>query len=281
MIWVPNGGFGWKLSSQAGVRPTTTQYGHVVTPGNNTFVGAAWVELFTAAQMVTDAIRCFICINGNAVSTAARDTIVDIGIDTAGGTSYTVHIPNLLGSCAADMSRGGIQYLFPLRIPAGSSVAARASVNNATVGTLAVLMMVWGRPVIPMKFGSYCFAMGITAASSSGTAVTPGTTNEGAWTSLGTTSKPAWWHQVGLGINDATANTRTVALDLSYDSGGTKVILIEDEFAGTTAAEEVEKGLLGVGYEKPIASGVEVFGRAQCSSTLDSNYSMASWHVGG
>jgi hypothetical protein len=61
--------------------------GVVVTPGNNTY--GSYVQMMTAAQVTSDAFAIAINVNSNAVSAAARDALLKVGFDPAGGTSYT------------------------------------------------------------------------------------------------------------------------------------------------------------------------------------------------
>lgn len=284
MLHVPAGPqFEWRLSSRAGVRPSAN-FGTSVTPGNNT--KGSWAQLLAGAAVLYDVWEIWINIHGGQVSAAARDIIVDIGIDTAGGTSYTVHIPDLIGSAAAFFSTGinavggGHTYYFPLYIPAGSSIAARASVNSATVGTVRAWVRLYGKPRFPelAPRGDKVVAYGITAASSRGTIVTPGTTSEGSYVSLGTTSLDHWWWQLGMGVNDATTNPLWLTGDLAFGTVGTKVSLIEDECWLTDTVEGIAKtNNVPAEYLRQVPSGSELFARAQCSGTLDAEYSMAAW----
>jgi hypothetical protein len=245
--------------------------------------------VFAPASIVNEVWAVWINIHAAQVSAQARDIIVDIGIDPAGGTSYTVHIPDLIGSCAAfhssgvNAAGGGHSYYFPLMIPAGSSIAARASVNNATVGTVRVWMKVYGKPTYPelTKRGSVCASFGIVAASSRGTVVTPGTTAEGAWVSLGTAAREYWWWQLGMGVNDSTMSVLHYFGDLAYGDASNKIMIIEDELYITDSVEGMSKIPLPL-FEgaRQVPDGAELFVRAQCNSnTLDAAYSMAAWGV--
>lgn len=283
MLYVPAQEFQWKLSSEAGVRPAAA-YGTSVTPGNNT--KGAWVEVFSAAEVEFDVYGVLINLNSFNVQAAARDAIVDIGTDPAGGTSYTTVIPNLLASAAAALFVSGagigVNYYFPLFIKAGSSIAARASVNNATVGTGRVWMTLFGLPRRPemCKVGSFVEAFGIVEASSRGTLVTPGTTSDGAWTSLGTPTLPHWWWQIGMGMNDASSALATQFADLAAGDATNKIVLLEDVQFCTASTESIMKP----GEWSPdfrVDANVELWGRLQDSGTPSSNMSLAAYGLGG
>ena len=134
-----------------GTRPAAA-WGTSVTPGNNTY--GSYAALISGASVTDDAHGILININSVSTSTAAKDCIVTIGIDPAGGASYTAFIEHLLCSCAgayasAQCGAGGVNYYFPVRVPSGSSIAAKASVNNATVGTVRVAVTLY-RTTRPM-----------------------------------------------------------------------------------------------------------------------------------
>lgn len=285
-LWVPPANeFSWRLCSVAGTRPAGG-LGATLTPGNNT--KGAYAQVLAAASVVYDIWFVHININSGATSGAARDILIDIGVDNAGGTAYQVLIPNLLGSSASTLLLGGgINYYFPIRIKAGSSIAARASVNNATVGTVRVYMRVLGNPVDPtrVKAGTYVDAVGITAASSSGTAVTTGTTSEGAWTSLvSSTTRDAWWWQLGMGVNDATITNRLMYFgDLGVGTSGNQVPIIRDQvWTAYNATEQFLTPGRQVCCNVFVPAGTQVWGRLQASTgTANSNLSLAGYYVGG
>lgn len=284
MLWTPRGlaSYGWSFSS-TGTTRIAAAWGTSVTPGNNT--KGAYAQVLTGANVSKDVFGLLVNINSNAVSTAARDAIVDIGVDPAGGSAYNVLIPDLLGSCAAPAIGAfgsGITYFFPIWIKAGSSVAARASVNNATVGTLRVRCRVLGAPKDKRSIlvGTKCLAYGITAASSAGTAITPGTTSEGAWTSVGTVAAgdEPWFWQWGLGINNATITAVGYTADLGIGDGTNKVIVGEERvYQGTTGEAWYDNGVSEGRFASQAGDGVYM--RVQCSGTSAAGISAAAYGV--
>lgn len=281
-LFVPHAAnsFEWWTSNNTG-RPSAAM-GTSITPGNNTM--GSYTQLLAGASVTQDVFGILIQINSNAVAAAARDTLVTIGVDPAGGTSYTDTIQNLLGSCAAPNTFGGINYYFPLWIRAGSSIAAKASVNNATVGTLRVYTQVLGQPTNPeaIKVGTYVDSFGVTTGSSNGTTVTSGTTSEGSWTTLATsTSRSCWWWQLGMGCNDSTMAALVYAADLGIGDGTTKRVVVNDMLAFADSSERLSYGPYTFGCEFDAAAGVNVYGRLQCSGTADSGLSLAAYGLGG
>lgn len=276
-MFVPDGGgdFGWSLTNHT-TRPTGFM-GTAVTPGNNS--KGSWAQCFSA--IAQDVYLIHVNINNANTSGTARDLIVDIGIDEAGGSSYTVKIPDLIGSCAStNNGGGGINYIFPLFIKAGSTIAARGSQNGVTTGFRAWIK-IYGLPRNPAAFrvGSRIEAIGVTAASSSGTAVTSGTTNEGSWTSIGSLTNDAWWFQAGMGVNDSTMTSQDYLLDVAVGSSG-QVPLITDQLWFTNSVETNSSALVIPGEREVPASGA-IYARLWCEGTADSNLSVIVYALGG
>lgn len=282
MLHVPHASqqFGFRASNHTS-RPSTT-FGTSVTPAQNAF--GSWTQLLSGATVAEDVFGVMIQINNGATATAARDILVDIGVDPAGGSSYSTVIPYLIGSSAGQNGFGGIWYYFPIWIRAGSSIAARAAVNNATVGTVRVYIKVFGRPRNPesIKVGTYVDAHGITTATSNGTAITAGTTSEGSWTTLNASiSRPAWWWQMGFGINNGTITALVWSMDLGIGDGSNKAIVIEDLIAFTDTSERINYANPAMGCEFDAPAGSGVYGRLQCSGSVVTGLSVAAWSVGG
>lgn len=266
-------------------RPAVGAYGTSITPGNNAY--GSYTEVMAGSLVTSDAFGIHINVNSNAVTASARDTLVDIGVDPSGGTSWVSTIPDLLASCAApyDQKGSGVDYFFWVFVPSGSSLAAKATVNNATVGTLRVNCRILTKPKHPELLrglvGKYVRAFGTSVGSSSGTAVTPGQASDGAWTALGSAlAEPLWYWQVGFGVNNATMTNLVYHADLGLGTGTDIREAILDNIITMTTVEELgQKSGLG-GYCDG-ATGDTVFGRAQCSGAPISGISMAGYGVGG
>lgn len=244
-----------------------TSPGVTVTPGNNVY--GAYAQVIAGASVTDSAYEIWININSVGVSGSAKDCLVTIGLDLAGGTSYTDFITDLYASCASfyassSQAVGSVSYTFPVRIPAGASIGAKATVNNATVGTANVQVRLKCKPSAPevIRVGSVVRTYGSTPASSSGTALTPGTSAEGAYVSVGTVvagDRP-WAWCLGIGINNATITGNSPFYDLAAGDGTTKRIIIMDMLVSTTTSE-------GIGYYCPhatddVAPGDNIYVRA-------------------
>jgi hypothetical protein len=255
-------------------------YGTQITPGNNTY--GLYTEILSDTDVTRDCYGILVNINSITVSTAATDSITTIGIDTSGGTSYVDFIPHLLSSAASTYTTqsGGHWYYFPVFIPAGSALAAKGSINRATVGTQRVAVWLYGAPSDPssLKVGQGVEAIGITAASSAGTAVTSGGAAEGTWTSLGSTTKQCFSWNFGIGVNDAGMNSGIYHADLSYGDGTNQKVIGLDKWYMSSNAEILSSVIFPAQYcHVPV--GGTIYGRLQFSGTASAALSMAAYGV--
>lgn len=274
-----NRGFNYITGNVLSTRPAGV-FGTSIIPDQNAF--GDYTEILGDASVTKDCYGILLCINSIGVSTQATDSLTTIGIDTAGGTSYVDFIPNLLTSAAAGLLAGGIWYYFPLYIPAGTAIAAKGSINNATVGTQNIACWLYGAPIDPSHVvaGQGVESIGITAASSSGTAVTAGEADEGEWTSLGTTTKDCFAWQQGIGISDTTMTlANTYAADLSFGDGTNQTMLEQDKLFTVPSVAETLTSRQSLPVFYPVPAGSTIYGRLQCSGTADSSLSMAAYGV--
>lgn len=264
-----------------GTRPAAA-WGTSVTPGNNTY--GSYVQVLTATSDET--YLCRITLTSWSVSAAARDALVTIGIDPAGGTSYADLITDLVAACAPTYIQvvpGPVIYEFPIIVPAGATVAAKASVNNATVGTGRVSIALFGRPSRPelVKAGSFVQTFGSTPGSSSGTAITPGGAAEGAWTQIGSAlTVPLWFWEFGYGVNNATMANNAHHVDIGLGDASNKKLVIPNGLVYETTSETLAKaaqGRVGLG-----AIGDIVYARVQTgTAAATANTSLIVYGVGG
>lgn len=213
--------------------------GTTVVPGVSNAEGS-WTEVLSAAQVTAELWELHLFVIGIGVSAVAKNALLDIGIDPAGGTSYTAIVNNLIVSHASGSIFGGIHYTIPIRIPAGSSVAARIQTSHTVAGTSSVYLHGKGKPSAPesARVASFAEVVG-TVTNSNGVSVTPGVSgSQGAWTSLGTTSRDLWGWQLGIGFNTNNTGTRFYTADLAFGDASNKHMIIN--FSMWTAPDTAE-----------------------------------------
>lgn len=280
-LFVPSAGdFKWWASNGAS-RPTAA-YGTSFTPGTAPTQGS-WTQLLAGASVTDDVYGILICFNSGSTSATTRNVLANIGVDNAGGTNYRTVIPLLLAGHAApyNVGSGGIWYYFPLFIKAGSSIAVQGAGNVTTA--LSCYVTVFGQPKRPdsVRVGSKVFSFGATTSNSTGTTVTLGTTNDGAWVQVGSaTTMPLWWWQVGYTCIDTTMTLATVHCDIAGGDATNKKILVQDNPVIVTTAEQISNLPVTIGCVANIASGANIYVRGQSSATADSAISMMAWGLG-
>jgi len=261
--------------------------GTSVTPGANNAEGS-WTQVASSANMAYDSQLMFIAIGGGNTSGAAKNHLLDIGVDPAGGTSYTAIISNIVCGQTQAVTTGFDEFIFPIFIKAGSSVAVRVQGNNATAGTVRVVADFYGRPTNPemVPCGSYSETIG-TITSSNGTSITPGNAAEGSWTSLGTTAKDLWAWQIGVQVDNATITAQYTSVDLAYGDASNKEIILEDVpifFYGTA---EIKASILrgrniaSGNHIRYVPAGSTIYARARCSTAPATGYNVTAIGIGG
>lgn len=206
----------------------------------------AWTEF--VASTPSDAHLLFLHLNGSTVSAADTSVAVDIGIGPAG--SEVVVIPDLLAYGLGALAQGpgnGHQLVFPLEIPAGSRLSARAqgSVASRTVKIHAAL---YGGQ---QPGGASVFAgvttYGFDPATSKGvilTASAVANTKPATFTDIVTsTSKPINALQFTAGGNGATAlGSENQLFDIAIGAATQEVIVWADIPTTTATTEAIGWG---------------------------------------
>ena len=181
--------------SDTGVGTNSPGHANANTKGANTAMIAALAE---------DCYGLAILFSGGFTAATTRRALVDVLIDPAGGTSWSVLIANLL-SCGASYQPGGYWYYFPIFLKAGTALGSAHQDLVATTQALRVGYRVYGRPSHPhlLRVGSRVDTFGAVTGTTTGTAFTPGTSVMGALSSsFGTMTRDAWWWQCGFAYDD-------------------------------------------------------------------------------
>lgn len=264
-----------------GARPSATS-GVSLTAGLNT--KGSWVRLIDAPDYDCDLLELVIFSTGQSGN--ARSTIIDIGVDIAGGTSYSVYMADMEVSNAGNIAAClQIRQIIPIFIPAGATVAIRGQQANATAAaSFRAAAAVWGRPNFPVKRNGFFRTYGVDVANSRGTAITAGTTSEGAWTELGTIASGETINAFGVALSDYSGSISSAVhfLDLAVGDATFKDIVMEDVAVSCGSAETFSYTVDGrcttgrKGY-----AGEKVYGRVQTSlAAAPSNLFMSAWGVG-
>ena len=161
-----------------------------------------------------------------------NNALMDILIDPAGGTSWSVLIPSLgVGGLtapvfgAAPVPPSGF-YDFPIWIPAGASIGAQARCAAASLQTLSVMMRASGGNANPASWwcGQRVSAIGTDAANSRGTAHTSGASGSfSSWANFGSTLGAACGAVQWSVMGEANAAWATRTYEFEFGVGSVRI----------------------------------------------------------
>lgn len=289
MLFVPQSGNDFSaVASYGTTRPGSTAiFGTTITPGT----GAAYGAYSQVGNDLTqDCYGLLININLAFTATIFRQVAIQIGVDYAGGTTFTTIAQDIMVSQANNYSNGGVWLYFPLYIPALSAVAVAARSSVATTFGVNIRYMTAPPNPTMVKRGSFIESLGITlgAGTVTGTSVTPGTTAEGAWTLIGTTTKRCWHWQFTSQHSDTTMTSLgPYHVDLAVGDtsvvGDPKDIILSDAFVRTTISETFDTIPLVTGVEKVVPAGKTIWARIQNAGANENagTYQVVVYGTGG
>lgn len=198
-------------------------FGTSVTPGTSNADGTS-VTLLSA--LGHDVHYLVVGLSGFLVSTAAHYCLLDILQDPTGGTTWASLADDLV--CGYTNAAGTapavatLWYHFPVFIKSGTSLGSRARTSHTSTVAGKVSIFAYGNPSRPDAWwcGQGIETLGVTAASSIGTSITPGNTGTyGSWTNIGGTSNARYGAvQWGLNGTDATAANNGYYFQIGYGS---------------------------------------------------------------
>lgn len=276
--------WGLIISSVDGTRPAAAM-GTAITPVQNATNGT-YATVLAGASVTQDVYAIEICVNSVAISAAARDCLATLGFDPAGGTSFTDFVDLLCGQAsfygggAGGGVGGGVNFWFPLWLKSGTTIGMRASVNSADLTAINAFVRLYCKPSRPELIwcGQKIEQLGVTTASSTGTAVTAGTTSEGSWTSIGTTTRDHRFFEFGFGLNDAAMASNAYSVDISVGDATNKKTIALDHTVTTSTGEASSKPASPIWARSK--SGDVVYARTQVGPSGSDTHSIAVYCMG-
>lgn len=245
-----------------------------VPTGSTAHTMGAWTQLIASTTIDADLLR--IRLGEHLLSGSASPALMDFGVGAS--ESELVVIPALdVGASDLDTT-----YIFPVGIPAGSRIAARAqgartAVDIATTVALFGGGPAWGGAPSCAKWTAY----GVDAANSRGTLVQPDASANtwSNWVEIATTSSDQdwWWAKANTG--DATTVrgvTNLVQVAAGADTAAATAcatngtLLIETNSRGSTTEFQFQQEIQLPRYA-PVPAGTKLWTRIQTSSTTDND----------
>lgn len=275
---LPDFGYNPTNSSLPG---TTALWGTTVVSSATANTYGAWGQIQAALTYQVNFI--VVTLTGSAASAGTKNVYVDIGIGPSVGSVTTI-IQALSGSSAQSAITGlGRVYVIPIKIAAGELVWARA---QGTAGTTSVGVHITfcGGLNQPNFFPSCSdiVALGLTTASTTGTTVTPGSTNvEGAWTQIiAATTEDYVGIMASTCVVDTTMSALIHTLDIGIGAAAAEVSISEN---ACRFSHDASENILSISTPMwtNIPSGSRLSSRISCSGVPDSAYSVILYGLRG
>lgn len=246
---------------------TSTSTGTSVQADGSANTLGAWVQL--GSDTTRDAFLFAVICQSIATGMAH---LVDIGIDPAGGSSYTPVVQQIAVANANSASAPPLQQGFVpvgcIFVPAGSAVAARtrSSSGGQFIDVRALLMI--GNPDAGY---TWVESLGADTSDSGGTSIDPGGTanTKGSWVTLSAATAQDIDAFVPMVNTDAATTTQSDAeglIDIAIEVAGTQYVIVGDYPIMQSASELsfAPRMLIPVA----IPAGSKVVARAQSTLTL-------------
>jgi hypothetical protein len=246
-------------------------HGPQITASATTNTKGSYTSLITSLNF--DAYLCEVIISELAVAATDTSCLVDIGIDSAGGTSYTVLIPDILAGGRAVSTQGATSLVFPIFAPRGAQLAARMQSVIASDVARVGIRVLGGLPGnAPRPFRSAIQAYGVTSSgASSGTVMANAAVDtKGAWTQLGADlTRPHRGLTVACATGDSGVTSNRYLVDIGIDpAGGTSYTAVISDLPVQFNANEIawQQDSLRSRRGVPIPSGAAIAARAAAST---------------
>lgn len=267
-----------------GANPSST-IGTSVVPGASNVEGS-WTQIASGANIEQDCYWLYFQVHSGALAATSKQHLLDIGVDPAGGTSYSAVVSNLAVGCSPALTvAGNREFVIPFFIAAGSSVAVRIQGNQATAGTVRVAARFYGQPTRPevVPRGAFSQTFG-TITNSNGPTITPGNAADGSWVDMGAVSQALWWWQLGYQIDNGTITAEYTYLELAFGDVSNKITIFKIMHGGTTGETcglAAQTSLLACAAYQPVPAGANIYVRARCNNAPDTGYNATVLGIGG
>lgn len=189
-------------------------------------VKGAWVQLVAASAR--DAHSVVLEIGLDSGTSGIPGFLIDIGIGASG--SEQIIVPNLFYDQRAEFSEAVLcMFRLPLKVPAGSRLAARVQCVTASATFRVSAQLVSGEPSEDSV--SRVYAYGVDTATSRGTEIDPGATvdTKGAWVQLVASSDElsGLFITLGHGPVDTTTGCRYL-IDIGVGAAASEQVIVSN-----------------------------------------------------
>lgn len=253
--------------------------GTTVTSGAANTYGT-WTQLSTGLRdtgyYVIFSINNVIVSGGNT-----RNAYLDIGIGPNSGAVTTL-IPYLCGSHNggynnSNSATGGSVYSFPLVIPRNTPIWCRHQNTAATTGAEVTLTVLSGTsfPAMMPRVTEYNVIGTPGTATTTGIAITPGTSGEGAWTQM-VASAPLSYSGFlisGLFTTDQSMSNTGYTVDIGVGAAAAEIAIAENTSMTFHGSNETANRY-SIGVFTPVNAGERISARVACNTSPDASMSV-------
>lgn len=262
------------------------------TPGTQVFAGLSdaegdWTQIASGTDTAQDIYALLLLIFDGRAGGVARNHLLDIGVDPAGGTTYTPVVSDIVCGGADQFinAAGGISFSLPLFIRAGSSVAVRVQGSHTAANFTRVAARFYGAPSRPelTRAAQYSETIGVITGSQ-GVAFTPGNAADGAWQLLGTTTRALWWWQIAFQVSNTTMSLEYTYVEIAHGDASNKHVIMRT-LAATTANEArgapLSDNVHPFAAYCPVPAGTNIYIRGRCNTAPNTGYNAVAIGLGG
>lgn len=244
---------------------TAASTGTNVQTGTSNNTKGSWVQLVASTDVDTSWLGLSF---GNFENIAGIDYLFDIGVGAA--ASETAIVNNICLSARGTWIPTSPP-LFPVSIPSGSRIAARAQCSNSGVSGRATKLAahLFGGGSAQSSPHGLVTTMGANTADSGGVNVDPGAVahTKGAWSEL-SSSVPFSTRWLVVAIGNQINGGRSLAnwlVDLGTGAGGSETVVVPDVCIQCIASGTIIPQLISLPLSLPAGERLAV--RAQCDIT--------------
>lgn len=217
------------------------------------------------ASTPADAAAITVLVNG---PNSAADYLVDIAVGAA--SSEQVICSNLTASSGTGAVTRGATYTFPIPIPAGTRIAARAQSTTASA-VIRPLVILHEHTLMTTESLGRAADYGSATGDSGGTSIDPGGTanTKGSWTQItASTTNPMMGFILAFGNQINTARTQgTFLFDVGIGGAGSEQVILADYFMAISAVDDAPDPIASVFIPCNVPAGTRLAVRAQSSVT--------------
>ncbi|MCE9561874.1 MAG: hypothetical protein K8U57_07455 [Planctomycetes bacterium] len=238
-------------------------YGAVPASSNGTLISNSYGQIASATAYEWQGLHL------EYIPAITGKHTVSIGLGAA--ASEFDLIAELLHQAGTSTSELGARLLLPLRVPAGTRVAAKSS--SASAGNAVIRGVHYGAAGAVAN-GAFSELAG---TASTGTAVDPGTSanTKGAWTQLSASTNYPWR---GLLVSFASGSTSGATVSYLADVGiggaGSEQVIVDNMQLAKNSSNGLGPSWWGW-FPCDIPAGTRVAARCQCTGTSSSSRQLA------